>query len=212
MMPRTQRSRGLGAALLCISMLIGGCSLTENPYESKTLEGQEAIAFIDSMRSNGSFEDARLRLTDTAGVIADRIAAAVPGQTWRFNDDPHGQNIVKAGLPCEQLTGDVAGRPIADAIDFGRLFTAEEFSDAVDIVQAEAANYGATEESSLFNDQNRRDYDVRGGGFEFTLGQSRVATLNITGACFLMQSVIDLPPGQMPPEPPILPPDPTPTP
>ena len=212
MMSRKQRSCRRGAALLGISMLIGGCSLTENPYESKVLKGQEAIALIDSMRAKGSFEDARLRLTDTASAIADRIVAAVPGQTWRFNDDPHGQNIVKAGLPCEQLTGDIAGRPIADAIDFGRLFTAEEFSVAVDIVQAEAANYGATEESSLFNDQNRRDYDVRGGGYEFTLGQSKVATLNITGQCFLMQSVVDLPPGQMPPEPPILPPDPTPTP
>jgi len=212
MMSRKQRSRRVGAVLLGASMLIGGCSLTENPYESKTVKGQEAIVLIDSMRAKGSFEDARLRLTDTAAAIADRVAAAVPGQTWRFNDDPHGQNADRQGLSCEKLTGDIARRPIADGIDFGRLFTAEEFSVAVGIVRAEAAKDVATEESSLFNDRDRRDYDVRGNGYEFTLRQSKVPIVDITGECFLMQSVVDLPPGQMPPEPPILLPDPTPTP
>jgi hypothetical protein len=79
-------------------------------------------------------------------------------------------------------------------------------------VRQEAAQYGATDESSLSNEQSRRDYDVQGNGFEFKLGQAKVATLNITGDCFLVQSVVNLPPGQLPPEPPIVPTPTTPNP
>jgi hypothetical protein len=178
--------------------------MTENPYASKTVKGDGAVQLIDGMRAKGSYEDAQRRLTTTAKAIAERIAAAVPGQSWKFDDDPAGQQITRQGLPCEKLTGDIARRPLADSIVFGRTFDTEEFATAHDIVRQEAAQYGATDESSLFNEQSRRDYDVQGNGFEFKLGQAKVATLNITGDCFLVQSVINLQPGQMPPEPPIV--------
>ncbi len=73
------------------------------------------------------------------------------------------------------------------------------------IVREEAAKYGATTESSLFNESAKRDYDVQGNGYEFRLLQIKFATLNITGDCFLLQKVLDLPAGQLPPEPPIWP-------
>ncbi|WP_214516444.1 LppA family lipoprotein, partial [Mycobacterium tuberculosis] len=73
------------------------------------------------------------------------------------------------------------------------------------IVREEAAKYGATTESSLFNESAKRDYDVQGNGYEFRLLQIKFATLNITGYCFLLQKVLDLPAGQLPPEPPIWP-------
>ncbi|BCI52899.1 hypothetical protein NIIDNTM18_21770 [Mycolicibacterium litorale] len=193
-------------ALLSSSLLIGGCSLNENPYESKTVKGDEQVQLIDSMRNKGSYEDARQRLTNTARVIADRIVAAVPGQTWQFTQDPNVQNVNANGLPCEQLTGDIAGRPISDSVDFGRPFAADEFSKAADIVRQEAAQYGATEESCLFNEDSKRDFNIQGNGYEFELMQSKAAILDITGDCFLMQSVLDLPAGQLPPEPPIVPP------
>lgn len=179
--------------------------MTENPHESHSAEGEDAVRLIDSMREKGSFDDARVRLTDTAKLIADRIVAAVPGQTWKFTDDPNVQGIDKAGLPCEKLTGDIAGRPNADTVAFGRTFTADEFSTAIDIVREEAAKYGATNETSLFNEESRRDFNVQGNGYEFELGQGKNARLNITGDCFLRQSVIDLPPGELPPEPPVAP-------
>lgn len=46
--------------------------MNENPYESTTLEGDEEVRLIDSMREKGSYEDARARLTATAKSIADR--------------------------------------------------------------------------------------------------------------------------------------------
>ncbi|WP_396935279.1 LppA family lipoprotein, partial [Mycolicibacterium sp.] len=52
--------------------------------------------------------------------------------------------------------------------------------------------------SSLFDDPARRDYEVSGNGYQFNLGQAKVASLNITGDCFLMQRVVDLPPGRVP--------------
>ncbi len=76
---------------------------------------------------------------------------------------------------------------------------------AANIVREEAAKYGATTESSLFNESAKRDYDVQGNGYEFRLLQIKFATLNITGDCFLLQKVLDLPAGQLPPEPPIWP-------
>ncbi|CMR03338.1 putative lipoprotein lprR [Mycobacterium tuberculosis] len=66
-------------------------------------------------------------------------------------------------------------------------------------MREEAAKYGATTESSLFNESAKRDYDVQGNGYEFNLGQIKFATLNITGDCFLLQKVLDLPAGQLPP-------------
>lgn len=207
-MVSSRRSRrGLAAVslLLCASTLMGGCQVTENPYESKTVKGDDAIQLIDSLRPKGSFETARQRITDTAGVIAARIVAAVPGQTWKFEDDPHGLDAKRQGLPCEKLTGDIARRPMADPVVFGRTFSTEEFTTAHDIVRQEAAAYGATDQSSLFNDQAKRDYAVTGNGYEFKLGQIKYATLEITGDCFLMQSVVNLPAGQLPPEPPIVP-------
>lgn len=185
--------------------------MTENPYESKTVKGDDAIELIDSMRDKGSYEQARERLNATAKVIAEQIVAAVPGQTWQFSDNPHSLDAKRQGLPCEKLTGDIARRPLTDPIHFGRTFDTEEFATAHDIVRREAAQYAAVDESSLFNEQARRDYDVQGNGYEFQLGQAKVATLNITGDCFLMQSVIAMPPGQLPPEPPIVPTETVPT-
>ncbi|KUI13991.1 hypothetical protein AU193_08100 [Mycobacterium sp. GA-1285] len=196
--------------LLCTSTLIGGCTLTENPHESKTVKGDEAVQLIDSMRDKGSYEDTRERLNETARVIGERIAAAVPGQTWRFDDDPHGLKAARNGALCEKLNADVARRPRADPVVFGRTFSAEEFATAADIVHEEAAQYGATDDSSLFNEQDKRDFDLQGNGYEFNLGQINFATLTITGDCFLLQKVLELPPGQLPPEPPILPTTPTP--
>jgi hypothetical protein len=57
----------------------------------------------------------------------------------------------------------------------------------------------------LFNDDAKRDYAVTGNGYEFKLGQIKYATLEITGDCLLLQSVVALPAGQLPPEPPIVP-------
>ncbi|MED5816101.1 LppA family lipoprotein [Mycolicibacterium sp. 050232] len=193
-------------------MAIGGCSLTENPHEDKTLKGDEAVKLIDSMRAKGSYEAARQRLTDTAKTIAERIAAAVPGQTWKFNDDPNVQEAWKGGQRCEELAMNIARRPMADSVVFGRLFSTEEFATAHDIVREEAAQYGATDDSSLFNDPAKRDFDVQGNGYKFNIGQMKRATLNITGDCFLMQSVVDSPPGQLPSEPPRVPTDTRPTP
>ena len=161
------------------SMLIGVCSTTEKPYESKTVKGDDAMQLIDSMRAKGFYEAAQQRLSATAKTIAERITAAVPGQSWKFDDDPSGQNISRQGLPCEKLTGDIARRPLADSVVFGRTLNTEEFVTAHDIVRQEAAQHGATDESSLFNEQSRRDYDVQGNGFEFKLGQAKVATLNM---------------------------------
>lgn len=165
-----------------------------DPYKSETVSGDEAVQLIDSMRARGSFENARERLVDTARVLGDRISAAVPGQTWRFEDDPYGLKTARGGSSCEKLTGDIARRPEADPIIFGRTFTAEEFGTAADIVRQEAAQYGATEGSSLFNEQPKRDFDVRGNGYEFTLGQIDLATLTIRGDCFLLQKTLDAPP------------------
>lgn len=169
------------------------------------LGDQDKIKLIDSLRSKGSFEAGRDHLTKTAQSIAEQIAAAVPGQTWKFDDDPYGKKSREMGSPCEQLTGDIANRPVANSIIFGSPFSADTFDIAVKIVREEAAKYGATNQNSLFNEPAKRDYDVQGNGYEFNIGQIKIASLNVTGDCRLMQNVIDMPPGQLPPEPPILP-------
>lgn len=192
---RTRRCPAPLALLAVTSALIGGCSGNENRYEPTTVNDDDAaIKLIDDLRSKGSYEDARRRLTATAEFTAERIVAAVAGQSWQFNTDPHGRHIKEQGLPCEQLTGDIARRPMAYSIQFGRPFSDKDFGLAHDIVRQEAAAYGAIDESSMFNDPHKRDVEIRGNGYEFTLGQINVATLNITGACFLLQSVVDLPP------------------
>ncbi len=104
------------------------------------------------MRNKGSYEAARERLTATARIIADRVSAAIPGQTWKFTEDPAGRKADREGLSCKELTGDIARRPIADAVIFGTAFSAEDFKVVTNIVREEAAKYGATTESSLFNE------------------------------------------------------------
>ncbi len=59
----------------------------------------------------------------------------------------------------------------------------------------QAAGFGVTGEETLFNEESRRDFHVQGGGFEFVLRQGGSAIFTITGDCFLMQSVVDLPAG-----------------
>ena len=39
-----------GASLVCVSVLIGGCSVSENPYESQTVHGDEAVELIQKHR------------------------------------------------------------------------------------------------------------------------------------------------------------------
>lgn len=173
--------------------------MDHNPDTSRRLTDEQKIQLIDSMRNKGSYEAARERLTATARIIADRVSAAIPGQTWKFTEDPAGRKADREGLSCKELTGDIARRPIADAVIFGTAFSAEDFKVVTNIVREEAAKYGATTESSLFNESAKRDYDVQGNGYEFNLGQIKFATLNITGDCFLLQKVLDLPAGQLPP-------------
>ncbi|WP_110775572.1 LppA family lipoprotein [Mycolicibacterium phlei] len=195
----------LPAGFAVCAIVLGGCFMLEEPSRSTPPTDEETIALIDSMRDKGSYEDARERLNASARAIAEQIVAAVPGQSWQFSDDPNVQEVKRNGLPCKdlRLTGSVALRPTADTVAFGRTFTSEEFAVAADIVRREAAKYGVTDESSLFDEQSRRDYAVQGNGYEFQLMQINRARLNITGDCFLMQRVLDLPPGQLPPKPPL---------
>jgi hypothetical protein len=171
-----------------------------NPYETVHPSDQEKIHLIDSMRAQGSYEAARDRLNDTARGIANRIAAAVPGQTWAVDNDPAGLEIDRAGLSCDTLTGDLALRPSADVIVFGKTFSEEGFAAATAIVRDEAAKFGATEPASVADKPGNRDYRVLGNGYSFDFGQIKVPALSITGTCFLRQSVIDSPPGQLPPK------------
>jgi hypothetical protein len=161
--------------------------MDDNPRSPETAKGDDAVALIDSMRANGSFDQARQRLNATAKVIGDRITAAVQNQTWRFTSDPNLRKISSEGMSCDKLAGDVARRPKADTVEFSRTFTADEFALAAGIVREEAAQYGATAESSIFNEASKRDYDVQGNGYEFRLGQIDFARLNITGDCFLLK-------------------------
>lgn len=191
-----RRITTLMAVGVVIVLLIGGCGVDElsNPYKDTTLEGQAEIDLIDQMRAKGSAQDAHDRLTATAAEIAEHIAAAIPGQTWKFDDDPYGQKADRQGGPCEQLTGNVAARPSADAVIFGRTFSAAEFPVALTIVQRFAAPYGATDTTWLFDDPTQRDFTVYGNDYQFRLGQIDFATLTIQGECFLKQAVLDLPP------------------
>ncbi len=187
----------------------GGC-VYHGPYESAKLSDQQKIELIDSMRANGSYEQAREKLNQTVAQMADRISAAVPGQSWHFNDDPYAMRVKRGGLPCENgLTGDIAGRPLSDTAIFAHTFTAEQWPQVTQILHRVAADvYGIDDESSLFDDPDKRDYRIEADGYRFRVGQATVATLNATGDCFLFQKVLDIPPGQLPPEPPILPSDP----
>ncbi|WP_163754154.1 LppA family lipoprotein [Mycobacterium botniense] len=226
MRARSVRARAAAALapVLAVALLglLGGCALYEkarkagkelsNPYETQHLTEQQEIALIDSMRAKGSYEAARQRLNNTARVIGERISAAVPGQTWKFDDDPNLIESARAGLSCYKLSDDIATRPIADTVRFGRTFTANEFTTAAGIVREEAAKYGATDQSSLFNEASKRDYTVSGNGYDFNLGQINFATLNIYGACFLHQRVLDSPPGRLPPPTTTAPGAPTPSP
>ncbi len=136
--------------------------MDHNPDTSRRLTGEQKIQLIDSMRNKGSYEAARERLTATARIIADRVSAAIPGQTWKFDDDPNIQQSDRNGALCDKLTADIARRPIANSVMFGATFSAEDFKIAANIVREEAAKYGATTESSLFNESAKRDYDVQG--------------------------------------------------
>ncbi len=141
--------------------------MDQSPDTSRRLTDEQKIQLIDSMRNKGSYEAARERLTATARIIADRVSAAIPGQTWKFTEDPAGRKADREGLSCKELTGDIARRPIADAVIFGTAFSAEDFKVVTNIVREEAAKYGATTESSLFNESAKRDYDVQGNEAQY---------------------------------------------
>jgi Lipoprotein confined to pathogenic Mycobacterium len=164
----------------------------------RPLTDEQKIKLIDGMRGKGSFEAARDRLTGSAQSIAEQIATAVPGQTWKFADDTNEQDSYQNGSLCDNLDPDLARRPRARTVEFGAAFTTDGFTAAVGIVRQEAAKYGATQQSSLFNEPAKRDFDVQGEGNEFNLGQVKIATLLITGDCFLFQKVLEAPPGQLP--------------
>ncbi len=86
------------------------------------------------------FRGRRLRLTGTAGVIADRTAAVDPGQTWIFNDDPRWAECREAGFDLretdrqyrlasdrrrDRLRATVHRRGVLIAVDFVRAEAAD---------------------------------------------------------------------------------------
>lgn len=145
------------------------------------LTDDQKIKLIDSMRAKGSFEAARDRLTTTAQTIAEQISTAISGQTWKFADDSNAQDDYQNGSLCDKLDPYIARRPRARTVEFGSTFSEDGFTAAAHVVRQEAAKYGATSQSSLFNEPAKRDYDVQGQGYEFNLGQINFATLLITG-------------------------------
>ena len=187
-----QQSGRMLLGITAVALLFGGCSMDDHPYPP-SLNGQDAVEFIDSLRPAGSYEQARVRLNATAARISERIVEEFPGQTWRLDAESLVFNA--GGLACTELAGDVALRPMTDSVLYGRPFTAEEFPRAAEIVRQEAAPYGIDQDSTLFNDDFRRDITFSGHRFEFNLGQGTQAVLNITGSCFLLQHVINQPAG-----------------
>ncbi|WP_428342999.1 LppA family lipoprotein [Mycobacterium sp.] len=200
------------AAVVAGALAVSGCSgcseyqklrkgvdqLSHPDSGPRPLTDEQKIKLIDSMRAKGSFEAARDRLTGSAQAIAEQISTAVPGQTWKFADDPNERDAYQNGSLCDDLDPDLARRPRARTVEFGATFNTDGFTAAVGVVRQEAVKYGATQQSSLFNEPTKRDYDVQGDGNEFNLGQAKIATLLITGDCFLFQKVLDTPPGQFP--------------
>jgi hypothetical protein len=176
----------------------------DNPYQPIKLSDQQKIQLIDQLRPRGSYEEARKHLTETAVDIAKRISAAIPGQGWSFAQDPNVKEVNDEGTHCDNgLTEDIARRPFSDHIDFDKPFTASQFGTAIDILRQEAAKLGVKTkqgESSLFNETAKRDYQIEGNGYTFRILQINGAGLMLTGPCVLMQKVLDLPPGQLPPE------------
>ena len=168
-----------------------------DPADDILTEAQ-TIELIDSLRPQGSYEQARQRLTASAVSIAEQISAAVPGQTWYVDTNPYSLQISRRGLSCNELSGSIALHPTPDTIFFGRPFTGEEFAVAARIVATEAAKYGVTTQDSMFNNTNMRDFAALGNGYDFNIGQINGATLDITGTCFLKQHVLDQPAGVMP--------------
>lgn len=185
---------------------VGGCAelrkdvndLSHPDGGPPSLTNEQKIKLIDSMRPKGSFEAAREHLTDTAQSIAEQIIAAAPGQSWKFAEDENERDAYENGSLCDKLDPDIGRRPRAKTVEFAAPFSANDFSVATDVVRRAAAKYGATTQTSLFNDSAKREYDVQGSGYEFNLGQMKLATLLIKGDCFLLQKIIDLPPGQLP--------------
>jgi hypothetical protein len=201
-----RRSAAVAAIVLCVAAL-GGCTTYDRIKEEiapmddqEKFSDERQLKLIAELRGKGSYEDTRVRLTDSARLIAERISAAIPGQTWNFDDDPNVLGAARGGRPCMDVLGNIAKRPEADPILFGRTFAPDELTTAATILREEAARYGATEGSSLFDGAHPIDeYSVRGSGYEFQIMQMKLAGLRITGECLLLQEVLDLPPGQLPP-------------
>lgn len=85
--PRSVAIRQRVMALAMVGVftgLIGGCTVNDNPDKLENVTDEQAIQLIDGMRGKGSYEAAWERLNATAREIAERITAAVPGQTWKF--------------------------------------------------------------------------------------------------------------------------------
>lgn len=200
-----RRSAAVAAIVLCVAAL-GGCTTYDRIKEEiapmddqEKFSDERQLKLIAELRGKGSYEDTRVRLTDSARLIAERISAAIPGQTWNFDDDPNVLGSARGGRPCMDVLGNIAKRPEADPILFGRTFAPEELTTAAAILREEAARYGATEGSSLFDGAPIDEYSVRGSGYEFQIMQMKFATLRISGECLVYQKVLDLPPGQLPP-------------
>jgi hypothetical protein len=166
-----------------------------NPYPPP-LSGAELVRVADSLRGKGSFEDAVRRLDAIVARIADKIVARIPGLMWEFLPDPNNFHL---GLSCRNgLPGDIGQEPESHTPGFNRALTSDEFAAAAAVVREEARTLGATHESSLFNEQQKRDYEVEGGDYRFNLGQIEVLTLEGYGGCHLYQRVLNEPSGQVP--------------
>ena len=160
---------------------------------------QRTIDVIDSLRPKGSFEPARIGLTEIAASLAEKISRSIPGgKPWKFNTTSGFAKTLQRGSVCDGLPGGIALKPAADPVVFDPPFSADEFRVAVDVIRGVAAEFCATEESSLFNDDAEREYLFSGSGYTFRILQMKVAVVTVSGDCHLLQRVLDLPPGRLP--------------
>lgn len=183
------RGGGTRAALAClavVSVFLTACSddsaAQKESEVAPTPSTSSGPSGADALRPKGAAEDALTRYEATLQSIAAEIDTLVPGVTWEWNHTADfllctGEYADSGGVRVGTRNL-VASKPLPD----------EAWPAVLRVVQARAAELGATETFVYADEPGRHEVAISGNGIEFRVGTSKRALLSAMSDCYLRRS------------------------
>jgi hypothetical protein len=164
--------------VLCASVF--GCGATDS--ETHGNPGPERVEQLENgLRSKPSFEAAQAEYSAAMNLMADKIAALVPGIAWHVDEN--------SWRGCGGDYVWTRAKQVDYLIVFDKAIPDDTWPRALQVVKDGVARFGATNVSVFVNQPGNKDLAISGpGGADFKFGTAKQTIFSATSDCRMRET------------------------